>query len=180
MRETDYLTENSNALTMLQRIEKFSTFSDEHLNSFLKVGKLKEYSAGETIIKKGEHDQWLYFLLSGEVKIVRGEKIFAILKRSGDLFGELGIIDKLARSASVWAQTKTTLLGIDCTNLANDLSTHSTVFHYTIFRLFSECLADRLRTTTDEVINLQKELQKKEEELDNLKEKMQEKETLWI
>ena len=180
MRETDYLKENQNALSMLQRIERFHSFSEDNLKSFLEVGKLKEYDAGETIIKKGDKDQWLYFLLSGEVKIVKGEQIFAILKRSGDLFGEMGIIDNLARSASVWAQTKTTLLGIDCSNLSTQLSKHSTVFHYTIYRLFSECLANRLRSTNDEVVLLQKNLSKKEEELTRLNEVLQGKETLWI
>jgi len=180
MRETDYLKENRNALAMLQRIEKFASFSEEDLNSFLEVGKLKEYDPGETIIKKGDHDQWLYFLLSGEVKIVKEENTFAILNRSGDLFGEMGIIDNLARSASVWAHTRTTLLGINCSNLSEQLSSHNTVFHYTIFRLFSECLAERLRTTSEEVVTLQKNLLRKEEELTRIKEGLKGKETLWV
>ncbi len=180
MRETDYLTENKNALALLQRIEKFQAFKEEDLHSFLEVGKIREYEPGETIIKKGDKDQWAYFLLSGEVKIVKGEKTFAILKHGGDLFGEMGVIDKTSRSASVWAQTKTMLLGVDCSQLDEKKTMRGTIFHYTIFRLFAECLADRLRVTNEEVIRLQKELKEKEAELEALKNDTPKGDTLWV
>lgn len=180
MRETDYLKENKNALTLLKRIEKFQAFTDSDLQSFLQVGKIREYEPGETIILKGESDQWVYFLLSGEVKIVKGEKTFAILKRGGDLFGEMGVIDKTARSASVWAQTKAMLLGVDCSKLAERQTMRGTIFHYTIYRLFAECLADRLRVTNEEVIRLQTELKEKERELENIKNEGKKEGTLWV
>lgn len=182
MRETDYLKENKNALALLKRIEKFQTFTEDDLRSFLEVGKIREYEPGETIISKGESDQWVFFLLSGEVKIVKGEKTFAILRRGGDLFGEMGVIEKTARSASVWAQTKVMLLGVDCSNLSEKITRHSAVFHYTIFRLFAECLADRLRMTNEEVILLQAEIKEKEAQIEALKEQEQEQKnnTLWV
>jgi CRP-like cAMP-binding protein len=180
MRETSYLTENKDALSLLQRIEKFQAFTDDDLKSFLEVGKIREYEAGETIIRKGESDQWVFFLLSGQVKIVKGEKTFAVLKRGGDLFGEMGVIDRTARSASVWAQTKVTILGIDCSKLAESRTLRGTIFHYTIFRLFAECLADRLRVTNEEVLRLQKALGEKEAELEGLKNNTNKGETLWV
>lgn len=180
MRETAYLKENKNALALLRRIEKFQAFTEDDLQSFLEVGKIREYEPGETILNKGESDQWVYFLLSGEVKIVKGEKTFAILRRGGDLFGEMGVIDNAARSASVWAQTKAVLLGVDCSKLKEKQSMRGTIFHYTIFRLFAECLADRLRITTEEVVHLQKELKEKEAELEALKSENNKGETLWV
>lgn len=162
MRETDYLKENKKALDLLRRIDRFQAFSDEDLNSFLAIGKLKEYGAGETIIKKGEIDHWVYFLVSGEVKIVKGEKTFAIFKRGGDLFGEMGVIDGAPRSASAWAMTKTMVLGIDCSNLNAERRELGSIFHYTIFRLFAESLAERLRVTNEEVLRLQAEVKEKD------------------
>lgn len=165
MRETDYLKENIQALDLLRRIQRFKAFSDEDLLSFLAVGKLKEYGPGETIIKKGEIDSWVYCLVSGEVKIVKGEKTFALLKRSGDLFGEMGVIDGAPRSASAWALTKTMVLGINCADLNAERKTVASVFQYTIFRLFAETLADRLRITNEEVVRLQAELKAKEAQI---------------
>lgn len=180
MRETDYLKENQKALDLLQRIERFQAFTDADLAAFLEVGKFKEYEPGETIIKKGETDHWLYFLVSGEVKIVKGENTFAILRRSGELFGEMGVIDGAPRSASVWAMTKTMVLGIDYAMLSDERKQNTRIFHYTIFRLFAESLAERLRKTTDIVIKQQAEIKEKAAMIAKLSGKDQNDETLWV
>ena len=180
MQETNYLKENKKALDLLKRIKKFQAFSDDDLESFLEIGKLKSYEAGETIIKKGTRDHWVYFLISGQVKIVKGEKIFAILEHSGDLFGEMGVIDGEPRSASVWALDKTMLLGLDCTDFDKNRKESASVFLYTIFRLFAESLAERLRITNDEVIMLQAELKQKNKLLAKLSSEDDKDKTLWI
>jgi CRP/FNR family cyclic AMP-dependent transcriptional regulator len=179
MRETDYLKENTKALDLLRRIDRFQTFSDEELGLFLALGKLKEYEAGETIIKKDDVDHWVYFLISGEVKIVKGEKTFAILKRHGDLFGEMGVIDGSPRSASVWALQKTMVLGLDCANLNDQRKEQATIFQYTIFRIFAESLAERLRITNDEVIRLLAELKQKNALIEQLSQQKDDK-TMWL
>ena len=180
MRETDYLKENKKALELLKRVEKFKTFSDEELCSFLEVGKLREYEPGETIIKKGERDAWVYFLVSGTVKIVKGEKTFAELCGKGELFGEMGVIDGSPRSASVWAETKAMVLGIDCSKIDDRLKERASIFLYTVFRLFAESLAERLRVTSDEVLALQRELKKKDELIARLTGKDPDDQTLWV
>jgi CRP-like cAMP-binding protein len=180
MRETDYLKENQKALDLLKRIARFSAFDDQELNAFLEVGKLKEYEAGETIIKKGEIDHWVYFLVSGEVKIVKGEKTFAVLKNGGELFGEMGVIDGSPRSASVWALTKTMVLGLDCASIDARRKESTAIFRYTVFRLFAESLAERLRQTNEEVMRMQKELKEKDALIAKLTGKEADDETLWV
>lgn len=180
MRETSYLKENKKALDLLKRIARFSAFDDKDLNSFLEVGKLREYEAGETLIKKGDIDHWVFFLISGEVKIVKGEKTFAVLKQGGDLFGEMGVIDGSPRSASVWALTKTMVLGLDCSNIDASRKESTTVFRYTIFRLFAESLASRLRVTNDEILRMQKELKEKDALIAELTGKDPNDKTLWV
>ena len=180
MRETNYLKENKKALDLLKRIERFSAFDDQELSSFLEVGKLKEYDAGETIIKKGEIDHWVYFLVSGEVKIVKGEKTFAILKEGGDLFGEMGVIDGSPRSASVWALTKTMVLGLDCASIDATRKESTAIFRYTVFRLFAESLATRLRVTNEEVLRMQRELKEKDALMAKITGKDVDSDTLWV
>jgi len=179
MRETDYLKENKKAVDLLRRIGRFQAFSDEDLDAFLAVGKIKEYEAGETIIKKDDIDHWVFFLISGEVKIVKGEKTFAILKHSGDLFGEMGVIDGSPRSASVWALTKTMVLGLNCADLNAQRKEYASVFQYTIFRLFAESLAERLRETNEEVLRLQAEIKQKDALIAKLT-KNASNETIWL
>ena len=179
MRETDYLKENKKALDLLRRIARFEVFTDEDLSSFLAVGKLREYEAGETIIKKGDTDHWVYFLVSGEVKIVKGERTFAILNQGGDLFGEMGVVNGAPRSASVWALTKTMVLGLDCTNLNERRREMASVFQYTVFRLCAESLAERLRMTNEEVIRLQDEIKQKDALIAKLTKNGHD-ETMWV
>ena len=178
MRETDYLKENKHVLALLKRIDRFQNFSDKDLHSFMKIGKLREYNPGEMIVKKGDTDRWAYFLISGEVKIVKGGETLGILNRSGDLFGEMGVVDGGPRSATVWARTKTMVLGVDCSVLARDEINNEIAFLYTIYRLFAEVLAERLRITTDEVSRLKSQLEIKgegeEESSDN------DDKTLWV
>ncbi|HFQ82009.1 MAG TPA: cyclic nucleotide-binding domain-containing protein [Desulfobacterales bacterium] len=181
MQETGYLKENKKVLELLKRIKKFQAFSDDDIEAFLEVGKLKSYEAGETIISKGDKDQWVYFLISGQVKIVKGEKTFAVLEGGGDLFGEMGVIDGAPRSASVWALARTMVLGLDCSNLDQRLKDNARVFQYAVFRLFAETLAERLRQTDEELLKLQTELKKKDKLIAQLKKSGGlEDETIWV
>lgn len=61
------------------------------------------YDPGEVLIKEAQYDNWIYFLMSGKVGIQKQGEIIAVLKRMGDLFGEIGIIDGSPRSASIVA-----------------------------------------------------------------------------
>lgn len=158
MRETDYLTDNQRVLTLLKSIEKFTPFSDDDLRSFLELGKLIEFEPGESIIREGEKDTWIYFLLSGEVTIYKNHKKIHSLKRSGEILGEMGIIDGSPRSATIKAKEKSLLLGVDGNLVNQKHQANELAFGYTIFRLFAEILAQRLRLTTEENILLKKEL----------------------
>lgn len=160
MRETSYLTDNQRVLTLLKSIEKFSPFSDEDLLSFLDLGKLIEYQPGEAIIREGEKDTWIYFLLSGEVTVFKNGKKVHSLKRSGEILGEMGIIDGSPRSATIQAKEKSLLLGVDGNLVSQKHQENELAFGYTIFRLFAEILAQRLRLTTEENIRLKKELER--------------------
>ena len=109
MRETDYLKSNEKVLRILRDIDQFTPFSNEDIMSFLNVGKLVEYDKGEEIIQEGDEDFFVYFLLSGGVTIEKEGKKVKTLRRTGEIFGEMGLIDGASRSASV---TRSTALDI--------------------------------------------------------------------
>lgn len=161
MRETSYLTDNEKVLGILKKIDKFQPFSDSDLHSFLDLGKLKEYAPGEYIIREGEVDYWVYFLLVGEVEIVKEGESIKTLQRSGELFGEMGVIDGSPRSASIRAVTKCLMLGVDGSLLDRKNIENELAFNYTIFRLFAQVLAERLRLSTEEISRLKRDLDEK-------------------
>ena len=73
------------------------------------------YSAGHTIFKEGDLGDIAYLIERGAIRIssrrTGQEKDFALLKE-GDMFGEIALIDRRARTATATATEETTLIPI--------------------------------------------------------------------
>ena len=162
MKESEYIRQNFKVLGLLKQIRIFENFNDDDLKSFLTYGRFRDYEPGEIIIKEGEFDSWVYFLIDGVVEIVKDGKRISILQRIGDLFGEMGLVDGSPRSATIKALARTVVLGVDGSILDTMDVQSSLAFRYTIFRIFSEVLAVRLRITTEDNIHLKEILGQKD------------------
>ena len=84
--------------------------------SFLGLFKNEENTVslkiGETLFKKGDSGKSMYIVLSGELRVGDGNKIFEQLAPGG-LVGERALIDHAPRAATVTAVTDCTLAAID-------------------------------------------------------------------
>lgn len=160
MQETDHLRNNEKILRILRDIDQFTTFSSEDIISFLDAGKLLEYEKDEEILIEGQNGFHVYFLLSGEVRIVKDGNEVKTLRRTGELFGEMGFMEGAESSATVTALQKTLVLRLDSAIIGKNPDAKELALGYTIYRLFCEVLADRLRITTEENAKLQKKLAK--------------------
>lgn len=154
MRELDKSKENSEILRLFGDYRKFAALSDDDLHTLIASGKFRVYEAGEVLIREGEYDSMVYFLISGKLEIVKAGKPIGKLQRNGDMFGEMGIIDGSPRSASVRAVVKSLVLGLDASYFDRKQQASSLTFSYILYRLFAEVLAARLRDTTQENIRL--------------------------
>ena len=170
MKETAYIGDNEKLINLLKKINRFSKFSDDDFRSFLKLAKLKEYQPGEVIISEGEVDCWVYFLIKGSLEITKNNKVIGALKRTGDLFGEMGVIDGSPRSATIRVSDKSALvLGVDSSIVDRKLREKDLSFGYTVYRLFAEILAARLRNSTEENIRLKENIIGMQEKLAHLR-----------
>lgn len=160
MIESDYLKGNISFLKKLREIPTLSTFSEEELKGLLELSRIRKYEPGELILEEGFFDAWIYFLVSGKVKIVKNGENLSILQRMGDIFGEMSIIDGSPRSASVYAVDKTVCLATDASYIDRLSDNDRVAFCYILYRIFSEILADRLRLTTEELIKEKEENKK--------------------
>lgn len=160
MREVDNADENAEILRIFSGIQKFSMLPEEDLRAFIRSGRLRAYDPGEILIKEGEYDCWVYFLITGTLEIVKTGKPIGRLQRNGDMFGEMGIIDGSPRSATIRAVGKSLVLGLDASYIDQKLKTSDLGFCYILYRLFAEVLAARLRDTTDENIRLREAISK--------------------
>jgi uncharacterized protein (TIGR02266 family) len=74
------------------------------------------YQDGQIIFREGSSGDWVYVILSGSVeisKMVGGEKYIVEMLGTGEVFGELGFIGGIKRTATARAIGETTLGIID-------------------------------------------------------------------
>ena len=103
MRDSGYLKESDEIIQKLRSLPILDSFNDKDLRGILKLSKMIQYEPGEQIIREGQYDHWIYFLVKGKVGVQKLGQTITVLRRTGDLFGEMGIIDGSPRSASIVA-----------------------------------------------------------------------------
>lgn len=169
MKEIQLTADNFAILEIIRKIKKLKKFSEKDLLSLLTAGKLREYQAKEIVIKEGSSDCWLYLLISGHLTIKKKDQTIGTLRRCGDMFGEMGIIDGSPRSASIEAHSKSVLIGFDASVIFQNLKSGQVNFGYLIYRVFAEILAVRLRETTELNVALSQENELFKEQLRSLR-----------
>ena len=154
MKETDFLAENQRVLNDIKKLDIFEPFTDDELRNLVAMSKIRKYNPEEVIFEQGSADTWLYFLIYGQVRLMKDNRSVALLQRRGDIFGEMGAIACAPRSASAKAVGETVCLATDIYYIEQLAGTEKLAFGYVIYRVFSTVLADRLRSTTDELMEL--------------------------
>ena len=163
MIESKYLKDNVQNIQRLMSIPGLKDFETRNLSKLLRLSKIREYEDGETIIREGDNDPWLFFLLSGKVKITKRSVLISRLTEVGEIFGEMRIVDSMARSATVSADGPTVCLCVD-TSARGRLSRtddrdERLDFLLLLYRIFAEYMSIRLRTTNEELIRSKKTIE---------------------
>jgi CRP/FNR family cyclic AMP-dependent transcriptional regulator len=96
----------------LGKVWLFSECSRSELKSIQKKAKPRSVSAGTTIIDEGSVGQTFYFVVSGKAHVLRNGRKAAEIGPGG-YFGELSLLDRLPRSATVKASTDMELIEIE-------------------------------------------------------------------
>jgi len=152
MQETDFLRGNQRVLKDIRKFEIFEPFQEDELQHLMSMSKIRKYDAGEKIFEQGSSDTWLYFVVYGKVRLMKDDKPVALLQRRGDIFGEMGALECAPRSAAAVAVGETVCLATDIYYIEQLTGTDKLAFGYVIFRVFSGVLADRLRATTEQLM----------------------------
>jgi len=160
MIESDYLKDNIKFLQKLGQMPTLDAFSEEELKGVLELSKIRKYQPGELILEERFFDCWIYFLVSGKVKVVKHGEDLSVLRRTGDVFGEMGIIDGSPRSASVYAVDEAVCLATDASYIDRLTGNDKVAFCYVLYRIFCEIMANRLRITNDELIKAKEEIKR--------------------
>ena len=161
MIESKYLKDDIRNIQKLLEIRALKHFETKELANLLKLSKVRQYEDGEVIIQQGSTDHWLYFLLSGKIRVIKDKVEIGSTDRQGEIFGEMRIIDGLSRSASVFAQGRTICLAVN-TAAKNRLPTDEEASNLLtlLYKMAAEVVSIRLRLSNEKLIQAQKEIKR--------------------
>jgi len=154
------LKDSFDIIEKIKTMPALESFDEKDLKELLRISKIVRYDQGELIVDESSYDGWIYYLISGRVRIVKAGNELAVLQRTGDVFGEVGSMGSGELSVSVYALEEATCLKIDISTVDGLPNENRYVFRYVIFRGFAEVLAKRLRITTAKFLAAKEELDK--------------------
>lgn len=129
----------------------FKTLSEEELQQILSIAEEVSSPKNTTLLRDGEVSSEIYLVLSGKVAVVKNEQQLAILE-SGAVIGEMSLIDRSPRSASVITLEDSKFLVLSLTQ--------QTALYNHILQNLSKQVSQRLRNTNEFTVKaLQAELE---------------------
>jgi len=156
MQEREFDPSNTEILEQFRRIPAFSQLDEEQIQAVVGLSKMRKYETGEVVIREGDFDHRVFFLVHGELSIThRGVEVNTI-RRLGDVFGEMGIIDGSPRSATITAVAPSLCVAVDAAILERLDEKNRCVVQAIFYRIFCEILAVRLREMDEKLAQLTK------------------------
>ncbi len=96
----------------LRAVPLFSTLTKKDIAAIAKAADEVDFAAGTTLMTQGEAGSEAFIVLRGTVVVKRNGRKIATLG-SGEIIGELALLEHSARSASVICETDCTMLVLD-------------------------------------------------------------------
>lgn len=93
----------------VENLHFFKDFHDSDLWELINAAEWLRLSQNEEIVQEGQADTSFYVLVSGEVAVKKGEYEIVRL-HPGDCFGEMGLISRRPRTASITAASDVTVM----------------------------------------------------------------------
>jgi CRP/FNR family cyclic AMP-dependent transcriptional regulator len=126
----------------------FEMLSNQELEYVADLSRPKQYKAGEVIFEAGELGDSLYVIGVGEVTVQRRDASGALHELAvlgpRQFFGEMSLIDKEYRSATVRAKSDCELLHLTAENFTTFRKQHRDGFTFVIINI-ARMLSARLR-----------------------------------
>jgi CRP-like cAMP-binding protein len=103
-------TSQNKAINTLRKIPVFSGLQGDEYQQLLSICSVSHYRSGDTIFQENDPSTAMYILLSGEAEMQTGAGGCMFIMKPGDLFGEIGVISQIQRTASAVVSKDAALL----------------------------------------------------------------------
>ncbi|MBF0360874.1 MAG: cyclic nucleotide-binding domain-containing protein [Oligoflexia bacterium] len=143
----------------LKRVKIFSDFDQNFFDIFIPHLQIKEWKQGHSIIIEGDVGENMFFVLRGRVRIIKKtlskeEYTVAILKdEQGIFFGEVGLLTKDERSATVKAENDCLLAELDHTRF-NDFLKKYPNYGVEFLKRLSVSICQKLKKSNQDTLTL--------------------------
>src|SRR5262249_750899 len=100
---------------MVARVPLFSGLSAIEIADIMELLRAEQLQTDEVVVRRGEAAHSMYFIAAGEGEIALGDEHIRL--GAGHVFGEIAVLRRARRSATVTALTRTSLLVLDAHDL---------------------------------------------------------------
>lgn len=145
------MAENSPAsiVNELRSFTFFQGFPEPLLQTLAAMSQARRFQAGELILEQGKNNDTLFFLRSGKVIIQVDRENVSELSRSGEVFGEMSLINRKPAAANVRAYTEVETFALSESQLTRFPAAEQEKFQHLLHRVYASVLADRLAVTNE-------------------------------
>ena len=142
--------EQASAVELLARVPLLSGLEPTELERIAQVAIPRSFPKGARVFHEGDRSDACYVIRSGEVRVTRehsdGRAIALATLGTGELVGELAMLDGGVRSASVEALTEVELLAVSATDMRGLLERNAQITAKLVV-----ALTRRLRETNERI-----------------------------
>lgn len=136
-------TDPHHKFTTLNGIPLFSLLDYKEIAKVLSNMQSRIYKVGDKVVLQGDKGNEFFVILSGKANVIVNNKVISNLS-NGDYFGELSLIDKAPRSATVKATENLEVLVMNKERFYKILTTEGKISIKLLWR-FAKTLSQRLR-----------------------------------
>jgi voltage-gated potassium channel len=102
---------------MISRVPLFAELDAAEISDIMELLRAQVTEPGEIIVREGDAAHSMYFIAAGEVEITFKGKKEPLRLGVGQFFGEVAVLRRARRSATVVALSRTNLLVLDAHDL---------------------------------------------------------------
>ena len=135
---------------VLERSPLFTGMSNYERRKAILISEIHEFNAGDKLVEQGDIGRNMYMILEGEAAVERRDgdssRVLAELN-AGEVFGEVGYIRAIERTADVVARTPVSALNFEYERMQKDLKFFPNIvakLNFNISGILGERLADVL------------------------------------